>query len=491
MTTAMGKEEGSLFDRALEEGVEGTDLSLKNDMLATEDLENISSSHEEIVGHFSSSLSSSDASSDESSDGTGTDTSNDGSEGLDDDLGDDIDEDGPTSTDPIRSKHEIVEEPIVEVPDDFEVTPDMRVSQIGTIQSVFENNIIIRASVSGEQRVLEEGAIFCLEDRKVLGILSEVFGPVRDPFYRVSFPTGKSDISELAKNNIGKNVYVVVSRAHWIDTFELKLSKGTDASNGFDEELPEDEQEFSDDEKEAQFKRMNKNQKKKKAKKIQNSRMGDGISNVTNRSTQYANRINGSEFGNNNTSRVTSSYRSRKSRQLAGSDGKLNDDADDYDDSGDDSYDPFRSNGLQPSRPAQNFESPQYGSPYNSAYPQQYPASNMNPPSQFSGTPNFQNGFGVPFNYASSSYMAPTPMPPPPQFQHGMSPQPYYGVPGQYPVPNPSVQQQVQNYYPQVQNPYQQNQVYEMHQVLLQRQQQQQQQQNAQGFPDGSEYPPY
>lgn len=490
MTTTMGKEEESLFDRAFENGVEGTDLNLKNDMLATEDLENLSSSHEQTVGHSSSSLSSNDdASSDESSDDNGTDTSDAGSKDLDEDLGDDIDEEGPTSTDPIRSKHEIAEEPIVEVPDDFEVTPDMRVSQIGIIQSVFENNIIIRASRSGEQRVLEEGAIFCLEDRKVLGTLSEVFGPVRDPFYRVSFPAGKSDVSELAKNNIGKNVYVVVSRAHWIDTFELKLSKGTDASNGFDEELPEDEQEFSDDEKEAQHKRMLKNQKKNKAKKVQNDKMGDGSSNVTSRSTQYANKIKGGELGDSTTSRVLSSYRSRKSRQLTGGDGKLDDD----DDSGDDSYNPFESNGFQSSRPAQNFESPQYRNPYSSAYPQQYPVSNISPPPQFSGVPNFQNGFGMPFNYASGSYMTPTPVPPPPQFQQGMTSQPYYGVPGQYSVPNPSAPQQVQNYYPQVQNPYQQNQVYEMHQVLLQRQQQQQQQQQQgpQGHLDGREYPPY
>lgn len=42
--------------------------------------------------------------------------------------------------------------------------------------------------------------------------------------------------------------------------------KGCDASNIYDEELPEKEREFSDDEKEREFKKAKKNQKKNKQK---------------------------------------------------------------------------------------------------------------------------------------------------------------------------------------------------------------------------------
>lgn len=41
------------------------------------------------------------------------------------------------------------------------------------------------------------------------------------------------------------------------------MIKGTDASNMFDEELPEEEQEFSDDEKEAMYKKQKKQKKRK------------------------------------------------------------------------------------------------------------------------------------------------------------------------------------------------------------------------------------
>ena len=195
------------------------------------------------------------------------------------------------SNEPIRSKNEIIEEQIIEVPENYRIDEKTKISEIGIIKSVFEFNVIVQGTTSGEKRVLKEGSIFCLENREVVGTLSEVFGQLQNPFYKVGIsPVNetKNEIIAKIKEMIGSKIFIVVPDAHWIDTFELKRVKGTDASNGYDEELPEEEQEFSDDEKEAQFKRMMKNQKKKKkntSAMADNNKKKDG-SNNTNKITK-------------------------------------------------------------------------------------------------------------------------------------------------------------------------------------------------------------
>lgn len=238
----------NLFSKALESAVDEQELALpKGDI---------------DVGEISSSSASEVSSANEESE------SSDQGDVDDDDDGEDVDDvdDEPNETGPIRSKHEIAEEPIIEISEDYKVKPDERICELGSIKSIYENNIIVAASMSGEQRVLRDGSVFCLEDRNVIGTLNEVFGPLQNPFYRICFNKEKTDIKELIEKNIGAKAYYVAPEAHWIDTFEIKRIKGTDASNGFDEELPDSEQEFSDDEKESQYKRMKKNSKKKKTK---------------------------------------------------------------------------------------------------------------------------------------------------------------------------------------------------------------------------------
>ncbi|AEY95198.1 FABR138Cp [Eremothecium gossypii FDAG1] len=175
----------------------------------------------------------------------------------------DEEEDAPQG--PVRSKNELVEEPLPEIPVDFVVESDTPILEIGTIKSAFDQNIIVQAMLSGEQRVLQEGSIFCLADRTVVGPVCEVFGKLSNPFYRVTFPKDAAEKFELFKNQLGAQVFLVQPKAHWLDTFEIKQVRGTDASNGVDEEVPEDEQEFSDDEAEAEFKRQKKLAKKRKA----------------------------------------------------------------------------------------------------------------------------------------------------------------------------------------------------------------------------------
>ncbi|SMN18398.1 similar to Saccharomyces cerevisiae YNL124W NAF1 RNA-binding protein required for the assembly of box H/ACA snoRNPs and thus for pre-rRNA processing [Maudiozyma saulgeensis] len=252
----------------------------------------------------SSSSSSSSSSSDES----------DGDEGdleEEEDLEEET-EGGDNDMGPIRSKNELLEEPVIEIPEDYKVKPNEKIQPLGTIKSIYENNIIVAATISGEQRVLKDGSIFCLENREVIGTLSEVFGPLTNPFYRICFKKEKQEqIENLVKDNMGSIVYYVVPEAHWVDTFELKRMKGTDASNGFDEELPESEQEFSDDEKEALFKKMKKDSKNKNKNKNKNQVNTDGnkrknTTTTNNRNNSYNVQKPNNRGNNNNVKNYTS-----------------------------------------------------------------------------------------------------------------------------------------------------------------------------------------
>ncbi|CCK72000.1 RNA-binding snoRNP assembly protein KNAG_0I02150 [Huiozyma naganishii CBS 8797] len=206
----------------------------------------------------------SDSSSSGSDSGSESGTGSDADGAEEEDVPLDEEEDEADGVAPIRSKHEIAEEPVEEIPENYKIDENTSILEIGAIKSILDSNIIIHGALSGEKRVLKEGSILCLGDRNVIGSLTEVFGQLHNPYYRVRIPAEKKELLESLGGKIGEKAYIVVPDAHWVDTFELKRMKGTDASNGFDEELPEDEQEFSDDEMEARAKKAKKDQKKKR-----------------------------------------------------------------------------------------------------------------------------------------------------------------------------------------------------------------------------------
>ena len=57
------------------------------------------------------------------------------------------------------------------------------------------------------------------------------------------------------KVRVSREVFHVPQRSHFVFLSQLKLLKGSDASNANDEEPDEDELEFSDDEEERAYKR--------------------------------------------------------------------------------------------------------------------------------------------------------------------------------------------------------------------------------------------
>ncbi|KAJ4270120.1 hypothetical protein NW762_001793 [Fusarium torreyae] len=163
----------------------------------------------------------------------------------------------------VRTKNEVVEE-VVPKPD-VTVTPEMKIEELGAIEHIVENIMLVKAITPGEYQVLDSGSVLCTAERVVIGAVAETIGKVLQPMYTVRFTTDQ-DIKDLGLE-VGQKVYYPVDHASYVFTEPLKNMKGSDASNLHDEEVGDDEMEFSDDEKEAEYKRALKQKKKDKWKK--------------------------------------------------------------------------------------------------------------------------------------------------------------------------------------------------------------------------------
>ncbi|KAI9370810.1 Gar1/Naf1 RNA binding region-domain-containing protein [Aspergillus egyptiacus] len=170
---------------------------------------------------------------------------------------------------PLRTANEVPEE-VPQIPA-ITITPEMKIVLLGNVEAVVENTMLIAANTSGEYQVLEAGSLLCLEDRRVAGVVSETLGRVENPLYAVMFPT-VADIEERGLSR-GTPVYYVEEHSTFVFTQPLKGLKGSDASNFHDEEVGEDEVEFSDDEQEAEYKRKLK-QKRQERKGAKNDKGG-------------------------------------------------------------------------------------------------------------------------------------------------------------------------------------------------------------------------
>ncbi|KAF7587784.1 hypothetical protein BBP40_006719 [Aspergillus hancockii] len=169
----------------------------------------------------------------------------------------------------IRTANEILDEapPIPEVT----VTPEMKIVLLGYVEATVENTVLIVANTSGEYQVLESGSLLCLEDRSVAGVVTETLGRVENPLYAVRYPSAAA-VEERGLSK-GKEVYYVEQYSTFVFTQPLKGMKGSDASNFHDEEIGEDEIEFSDDEAEAEYRRKLK-QKRQERKDARNEGSG-------------------------------------------------------------------------------------------------------------------------------------------------------------------------------------------------------------------------
>lgn len=164
----------------------------------------------------------------------------------------------------IRSTNEVAED-VLPIPD-VKITPEMNIVYLGKVQTVIDNAVLIEANTSGEYQVLESGSMLCSAERQVLGVVTETLGRVENPFYTVMYPTA----AEVQERGMSKDmaVYYVEGHSTFVFTQPLKGMKGSDASNFHDEEVGEDDVEFSDDEMEAEYRKSlkQKRQERKDAK---------------------------------------------------------------------------------------------------------------------------------------------------------------------------------------------------------------------------------
>ncbi|KAM3588357.1 hypothetical protein VKS41_000805 [Umbelopsis sp. WA50703] len=161
---------------------------------------------------------------------------------------------------PLRTKNEI-ENIVVQRPT-VTIKPEAKIVEIGTIYAVVENTVVVQGHVSGDEQVLDSGSLFVFEDREILGEIFETFGPVARPLYSVRF----NDASEInmERTKQGVKVYNVPELSTFLLTRVIKMQKGSDASNLYDEEVDENDMAFSDDEAELAHKRKLKKQKNNK-----------------------------------------------------------------------------------------------------------------------------------------------------------------------------------------------------------------------------------
>lgn len=143
---------------------------------------------------------------------------------------------------------------------DITVTPEMKIVELGKVETVVENMALIGAKTTGEYQVLESGSLLCLEDRSVIGVVADTLGRVQQPLYTVHYTNAK----DLEESGIatGVNIYYVPQHSTFVFTEPLRAFKGSDASNLHDEEVGEAEMEFSDDEAEMEYKRAQKLKRK-------------------------------------------------------------------------------------------------------------------------------------------------------------------------------------------------------------------------------------
>ena len=172
-------------------------------------------------------------------------------DGGSDDEGDEAKAAKAESGAQLRTKNEVVEvkveKPVVTI------TPDMKIEELGTVSSIVNRAVVVKATVSGEYRVLDFGSVLCLQDRTVVGSVAETLGRVQQPYYSVLF-NGPAEIADIGLYE-GIKVFYVVTHSTYVFTQTLKAFKGSDASNIHDEEVGEAELEFSDDEAEAEHRR--------------------------------------------------------------------------------------------------------------------------------------------------------------------------------------------------------------------------------------------
>lgn len=139
------------------------------------------------------------------------------------------------------------------------IDPNIELKILGDITEIVGTTVVVSTPSDTEISVLVEDSPVFNKSHQTVGKVFEVFGKVSNPKYTMKYRS----VDEMDPDSIlvGNTVYFAPQLSTYVFTNKLKAQKFTDASNAFDEELDEKDQEFSDDEKEAAFKKKNKKRK--------------------------------------------------------------------------------------------------------------------------------------------------------------------------------------------------------------------------------------
>ncbi|KAJ8543456.1 hypothetical protein K7X08_005979 [Anisodus acutangulus] len=156
---------------------------------------------------------------------------------------------------PIKSKNEVqVLPPVPEVTATLE--PHHQMQPVGIVTSIIGAQVVVEGVE--KHNPLNDGSILWItESTSPLGIVDEIFGPVKNPYYIVRY---NSDQEVPPGIQPGTLISFVPEFSNHILNDNSLYKKGYDASGENDEEVSEDE--FSDDEEEAEYKKMLKMKKR-------------------------------------------------------------------------------------------------------------------------------------------------------------------------------------------------------------------------------------
>ncbi|KAJ0788838.1 putative H/ACA ribonucleoprotein complex, subunit Gar1/Naf1 [Helianthus annuus] len=160
------------------------------------------------------------------------------------------DEDGDGVKGPIRSKNEVQDLPPV-TPVTVTIQPHHQTLPVGAVLSIMGSQVVVEG-VEVHNPLSEGSILWITESRSPLGAVDEIFGPVKNPYYIVRYNSETEIPTGLEQGSL---ISFVPEFADYVLNNNNLYKKGYDASGENDEELSE-ELEFSDDEKEAEYKRM-------------------------------------------------------------------------------------------------------------------------------------------------------------------------------------------------------------------------------------------
>lgn len=176
------------------------------------------------------------------------------------DLPDEFDDVTGDPTIPPRTKNELPEAIDMYIVEDLIVGDQDELQLCGTIMYIIpiEQTIVVQSIPN--QAPLDVLSLLCDGDRRAIGKICDIFGPVGNPFYVVKYNAANASV----EYNIGQDIFSVVPQSVFVTPTtlaQLTTMRGSDASNLYDEEVPVEEQDFSDDEAEQRAKQRNKSKR--------------------------------------------------------------------------------------------------------------------------------------------------------------------------------------------------------------------------------------